>query len=511
MCGDFTFYINSMNTYNRIVEKLDKSGVKYNIIDQTSAKSRRVEDLVAVTGMTYGEGLSTLFFVNERDEIIVILRRDDRNIVSKAVKKITGSKSLNFATEELIESLGYEKGLASPVLLSELQREKGVRVLVDIKSNEMTRVICGIAKEGYALEIQKEDLFKLIGNYEVVDITVPNESRQLGVKKRILTGDRPTGRLHIGHYVGSLKNRVALQDEYDQFVMIANVQALTDNFKTPEKVAEHISELLCDYYAVGIDFDKTTVFIQSEVPQIHEIFVYLSNFVSVQQIQHNPTIKTELAQRGFEQSTPLGFFMYPIHQAGDILCVNADLVPVGKDQAPMVEDCRELSRKFNSTYGVKVLSEPKALFGVEHNLPGTDGEAKMSKSLNNCIYLSDSEGVLKKKIMSMKTDTNRIRATDPGTVEGNTVFIYHDLFNINTSEVEDLKNRYRLGTVGDVEVKEKLFIAMNNFLKPIRERRLEAEGMKEQLMKKAVEGSSKVRGISQGIVDSMKSAMKIKF
>jgi tryptophanyl-tRNA synthetase len=203
--------------------------------------------------------------------------------------------------------------------------------------------------------------------------------------------------------------------------------------------------------------------------------------------------------------------MYPIHQAGDILCVNADLVPVGKDQAPMVEDCRELSRKFNSTYGVKVLSEPKALFGVEHNLPGTDGDAKMSKSLNNCIYLSDSEEVLKKKIFSMKTDPNRIKATDKGTVEGNPVFIYHDLFNTNTSEVEDLKNRYRLGTVGDVEVKEKLFIAMNNFLKPIRERRLEAEGMKEQLMKKAVEGSGKVRGISQGIVDSMKSAMKIKF
>lgn len=500
-----------MNSYERIIEKLRRSGVKYNIIDQTAAKSRSIEDLVAVTGMTYGEGLSTLFFVNERDEIIVILRRDDRNVKSGEVKKVTKSKSLNFASESLIEELGYEKGLASPVLLEEISLERNIKVLVDKKSDEMTRVICGLAKEGYALEIQKDELFKLIGKYEVVDITEPNEKRQMGVKKRILTGDRPTGRLHIGHYVGSLKNRVALQDEYEQFVMIANVQALTDNFKTPEKVAENISELLCDYYAVGIDFDKTTVFIQSEVPQIHEIFVYLSNFVSIQQIQHNPTIKSELAQRGFEQSTPLGFFMYPIHQAGDILCVNADLVPVGKDQAPMVEDCRELSRKFNSTYGVKVLSEPKALFGAEQNLPGTDGDSKMSKSLNNCIYLSDSEVELRKKVFSMKTDPNRIKATDPGTVEGNPVFIYHDLFNENREEVEDLKNRYKAGTVGDVEVKEKLFVAMNSFLKPIREKRAEAENIRVELMKKALNGSEKVKGIAQSVVNEMKKAMKISF
>ncbi len=331
------------------------------------------------------------------------------------------------------------------------------------------------------------------------------------MKKRILTGDRPTGKLHIGHLMGSLLNRVKLQDEYDQFVMIANVQALTDNFDNPEKVKESIGELLCDYYAVGIDFSKTTVFIQSEVPQIHEIFVYLANFVTVQQISHNPTIKTELVQKGFENSTPLGFFMYPIHQAGDILCVNADLVPVGKDQAPMIESTRDLARKFNDTYKVKVLNEPEALFGIEKNVPGIDGGAKMGKSLGNAIYLADDEKTLREKIMKVYTDPKRIHATDPGTVEGNVAFIYHDLFNENKAEVADLKDRYMKGMVGDVEVKEKLFVAMNKVLAPIREKRVEAEAKKGELMASALAGSKKVSEIAAGIVGQMKEAMKIKF
>lgn len=331
------------------------------------------------------------------------------------------------------------------------------------------------------------------------------------MKKRILTGDRPTGKMHIGHLVGSLSNRVKLQDEYEQFILIANVHALSDNANNPEMVRESILELLCDYYAVGIDFDKTVIFIQSEVPQIHEIFIYLANFTSVQKLQHNPTIKTELAQKGMEESTPLGFFLYPAHQAADILCVNADLVPVGRDQAPMVEDCREVARKFNNAYKVEIFNQPQALFGVEKNLVGVDGNLKMSKSLNNCIYLSDSEEELKQKVFKVYTDPTRIKVTDPGHLEGNVAFIYHDAFNENEKEVEDLKNRYINGQVGDVEVKEKLFAAMNEVLTPIRERRREAEGMKEELLKKAILGSEKVRGISQEIVDQMKKAMKIYF
>lgn len=331
------------------------------------------------------------------------------------------------------------------------------------------------------------------------------------MKKRILTGDRPTGKMHVGHLIGSLQNRVKLQHEYDQFVMIANVQALTDNFDNPDKVKESIGELLCDYYAVGIDYNVSTIFIQSEVPQIHEIFIYLANFATLQQLSHNPTIKTEIAQKGFDTSTPLGFYIYPIHQAADILCVSADLVPVGKDQAPMVEDSRELARKFNNTYGVKVLSEPQALFGATKNVPGIDGNEKMGKSLGNAIYLADTAEELRKKVFMIKTDPNRIKATDPGTVEGNTIFMYHDTFNPNKTEVEELKDRYRKGTVGDVEVKQKLYEAMNTMLTPIRERRLEAEGKKKELLEIVLENNKKVRNEAQKVVDAMKAAMKISF
>jgi tryptophanyl-tRNA synthetase len=330
-------------------------------------------------------------------------------------------------------------------------------------------------------------------------------------RKRILTGDRPTGKMHIGHYIGSLLNRVKLQDEYNEYIVIANIQALTDNFDNPGKVRENIEELLCDYYAAGIDFDKATVFIQSEVPQIHEIFIYLSNFATVQQIQHNPTIKTELAQKEMETSTPFGFFMYPIHQAADILCVNADLVPVGKDQAPMVEDTRILARKFNNTYKTNILHEPQALFGVPINVPGIDGAEKMGKSLNNCIYLSDSEEELRKKVFKVYTDPSRVHATDPGKIEGNVAFMYMDLFNDDIKEVEAMKERYKAGTIKDVEVKEKLFEVMNEKLTPIRERRYEAEQMKSELMEKAMIGSVEVSGIARNVADQMKEAMKLDF
>lgn len=330
-------------------------------------------------------------------------------------------------------------------------------------------------------------------------------------KKRILTGDRPTGRLHIGHYLGSLRNRVELQDEYDEYLVIANIQALTDNFDSPEKVRDNIEELLCDYYACGIDFDKAHIFIQSEVPTIHEIFIYLANFATVQQIQHNPTIKTEMHQKGMDVSTPLGFFMYPIHQAADILCVNADLVPVGKDQAPMVEDTRVLARKFNNTYKTNILHEPQALFGVDVNVPGIDGAEKMGKSLNNAIYLSDSEEELRKKVFKVYTDPNRVHADDPGKVEGNVAFAYLDLFDPDAEEVSAMKERYQLGKIKDVDVKERLFEIMNTTLAPIRELRKEAEGKKGSLMENALESSLEVSKIARSIADDMKEAMQLKF
>lgn len=331
-------------------------------------------------------------------------------------------------------------------------------------------------------------------------------------QKRILTGDRPTGKLHIGHLKGSLQNRVKLQNEYEQFILIANIQALTDNFLNPQKVRDSVLELLCDYYAVGIDFEVSKIFIQSETPVVNELFIYISNFISIQKLQHNPTLKTEIQQKNdFDKSTPLGFFIYPAHQIADILMVNADLVPVGKDQAPMIEDTRELVRRFNKTYNVNFLKEPKALFGVTQNVPGIDGNAKMGKSLNNAIFLADSKEELWNKVKLIKTDPNRIKKTDPGRVENNVVFIYHDLFNDNIEEVQDLKERYQKGTVSDIEVKEKLFIAINKILEPIREKRMEAEKIKYELLDNVIQTSKKVNEIGKEIVEKIKETMKTKF
>ncbi|MCX6705936.1 MAG: tryptophan--tRNA ligase [Candidatus Woesebacteria bacterium] len=330
------------------------------------------------------------------------------------------------------------------------------------------------------------------------------------MKKRILTGDRPTGRLHLGHYVGSLQNRVKLQDEYDQFVMIADVQALTDNFEDPQKVRENVKELVLDYLAVGIDPSKTTILIQSMIPEIAELTVFYLNLVTLERVLRNPTVKDEIKQKGFGQNIPAGFAMYPISQAADITIFNASLVPVGEDQLPMIEQTREIVRKFNLLYG-EVFIEPEALVGNVKRLPGIDGNTKMGKSLGNCIYLSDSEEELKKKVMSMYTDPNRIHSTDPGKVEGNPVFIYHDVFNPDKAEVEDLNKRYKEGKVGDVEVKEKLFIKLNDFLKPIREKRREFEGKDEILDKILKEGTEKARGVAKETMQKVRSVMKIDY
>jgi len=330
------------------------------------------------------------------------------------------------------------------------------------------------------------------------------------MKKRILTGDRPTGRLHLGHYVGSLQNRVKLQDEYDQFVMVADVQALTDNFEEPQKVMENVKELVLDYLSVGIDPSKTTILIQSLIPEIAELTVFYLNLVTLERVLRNPTVKDEIKQKGFGQNIPAGFAMYPVSQAADITIFNASLVPVGEDQLPMIEQTREIVRKFNSLYG-QVFVEPEALLGQVKRLPGTDGNTKMGKSLGNCIYLSDSEQELKKKVVSMYTDPNRIHPTDPGKVEGNPVFIYHDVFNPDKTEVEDLKKRYKEGKVGDVEVKEKLFIKLNDFLKPIREKRKEFEGKDEVLDKILKEGTEKAREVANETMKKVRKAMKIDY
>jgi len=326
------------------------------------------------------------------------------------------------------------------------------------------------------------------------------------MKKRILTGDRPTGRLHLGHYVGSLKNRTALQDEYDLFVMMANVQALTDNFNKSQKVRDSIAEVVKDNLAVGVDPKKATIFVQSQVPEIAELTIFFLNLVSLSRLKLNPTVKDEMKQKGFGDEVPVGFLIYPISQAADILFLKADLVPVGEDQSPMIEQSREIARRFNSLYG-NVFPEPKGLIGDVGRLVGMDGQAKMSKSLDNAIYLSDSSDEVKRKVMSMYTDPKRIRPTDPGTVEGNPVFVYHDAFNENKGEVEDLKDRYRNGKVGDVEVKEKLFVALEEFLAPIRERRVQISD--SDVSDVLDEGLKRVKPVARETIEEVRAAMKL--
>ncbi len=298
----------------------------------------------------------------------------------------------------------------------------------------------------------------------------PSDAKQ-PLRKRILTGDRPTGKLHIGHYVGTLENRVRLQDEYEVFLLVADYHMLTTRSGKEfiGEVAQNARGLVLDYLSVGIDPDKTTIYVQSLVPEVAEMFLIFSMLVTVPRLQRVPTLKDVMADLHIENPSA-GLLIYPVLQAADILIVRADLVPVGKDQESHIEVCREIARRFNTQYG-QVFPEPDALIGDVATLVGTDGKAKMSKSLNNTIYLSDDEETVRKKVMAMYTDPTRLRATDPGHVEGNPVFIYHDAFNENKAEVDELKERYTKGTVGDVEVKKKLILAINQFLEPMRERR----------------------------------------
>ncbi len=328
--------------------------------------------------------------------------------------------------------------------------------------------------------------------------------------KRILTGDRPTGPLHLGHYVGSLQNRVKLQNEYDTYVLIADVQALTDNFEHPEKLAGNLFEVALDYLAVGLDPEKVKFVVQSMVPELAELTIYFMNLVTVATLERNPTVKEEIKQRNFAKGVPVGFWSYPISQAADITIFKADLVPVGEDQLPMIEQAREIVRRFNRLYG-KVLIEPRAMLGAVARLPGTDGGAKMSKSLGNCIYLGDPSEMVRKRVMSMFTDPTRIHPTDPGHVEGNPVFTYHDVFNPNKAEVEELKERYRKGTVGDVEIKQKLYDALDGFLTPIRERRAEFQSHPEEVYEIIVEGTRQGRALAQATMEEVRTAMQIAY
>lgn len=345
------------------------------------------------------------------------------------------------------------------------------------------------------------------------------------MKQIILTGDRPTGNLHVGHYVGSLAERVKLQNsgKYDEiYIMIADAQALTDNAEHPERVRQNIMKVALDYLAVGIDPEKTNIFIQSMVPQLTELTFYYMNLVTVSRVQRNPTVKAEIQMRNFEASIPVGFFCYPISQAADITAFNATAVPVGEDQEPMLEQCREIVHKFNTVYG-ETLTMPQIVLPSNNacmRLPGTDGKAKMSKSLGNCIYLADPEEVVRDKIMSMYTDPDHIRVQDPGKLEGNTVFTYLDAFCQpehfaeflpDYQNLDELKAHYQRGGLGDVKVKKFLNNVMQSLLSPMRERRAQWEGRLPEVYEILKKGSEIAAETAQGTLDRVRHAMKIDY
>lgn len=342
-------------------------------------------------------------------------------------------------------------------------------------------------------------------------------------RKTILTGDRPTGKLHLGHYAGSLRNRVELQNsgKYDMYVFIADMQALTDNAKNPQKIRDNIIEVALDYLSVGLDPKKTCIFVQSQIPALSELTMYYMNLVSLARLKRNPTIKSEIKERGFGETIPVGFLTYPISQAADITAFDADLVPVGEDQAPILEQDIEIVRTFNSIYG-KTLKEPKQLTpeNVCKRLPGIDGKNKMSKSLGNCIYLSDTPEEVTKKVMTMYTDPNHIRVEDPGDTKNNPVFMYLEAFSTDEhfakylpefKNLEDLKTHYEQGGVGDVKIKKFLANVLNDVLTPIRERRAIYENNIEAVYKMLEEGSKKAREKSEEVLTRVRKAIGVEY
>lgn len=334
-------------------------------------------------------------------------------------------------------------------------------------------------------------------------------------KHTLLTADRPTGKLHIGHYIGSLKNRVKLQNsgDYRSFIMIADMQALTDNARNPEKIRQSLIQVALDYLAVGIDPQKSTILIQSQIPALNELTMYYLDLVTLARLKRNPTVKSEIKQKGFGDNVPAGFLAYPVSQAADITAFKADTVPVGDDQEPMLEQAREIVRTFNSTYQQDVLVEPQGLFSPEGQgrLPGLDGNAKMSKSLNNAIYLADSAAEVHQKVMRMYTDPHHIHVEDPGQIAGNTVFEYLDIFGTDKEHIAQLKAHYQAGGLGDVQVKRYLEEVLNAVLEPIRQRRHVYEQDLGQVYQILQKGSQVANEVAEQTLAEVRAAIGVNY
>lgn len=476
---------------------LKELNVPHELIQHPPIKT--VEEGLAFLGITADQGVSTLIIETDKG-LFALLRRDDHQIDLDKVKKILNVSKISFCNPSKIQEVTQcEVGYVSPY-------NPTLSVLADELIAEKDYIYLGTGSPEFDLKIAPKNLFTFT-NAKTADIIKSGVQRG---KKRILTGDRPTGPLHLGHYVGTLANRVRLQDEYDCYFIMADLHTLTTNF-SKEKTStlnDRVKGLVLDYLSVGIDPEKCVIYQQSRVPAVTYLATIFSNLVTVPRAQRVPTLKDVMHDLHIEQPS-LGLLNYPVLQAADILMVKANLVPVGKDQQSHVEVTREVARDFNKTYD-DIFPIPEALIGDVPTLVGIDGQAKMSKSIGNCIYLSDDQDTVNKKVKGMYTDPTRLRPTDPGHVEGNPVFIYHDAFNDNLEEVADLKARYLKGEVGDVEVKTKLALAINKFLAPIRERRAKYEGNTKLIDEIINVGSLKAASEAQKTLDEVLEAMGIK-
>jgi len=475
-------------------EKLKKIGIQHEYIPLPEDLPLDVGSHVAFHKITMQDAIPTLVYRTEKG-LIAVQKRADTTINAKKLKDLVGITRLSLASPEELEQLEMKPGIIPLVGLP-------MPYFIDKKVLERNGIYGGTGIKTFALKMYAKDLVK--ANNAVIGDFTEIENK----KKRILTGDTPTGKLHLGHYVGTLENRVKLQDQFDTFIILADTHALTTLHAQPSIIRQHTLDVLLDNIAAGLDPEKVTFFVESEISGIYELAALFSMYVSHNRALRNPTIKDEIKMKGLSDQFSLGFINYPIFQAADILCVKGELVPVGQDQEAHLEQSREIAREFNKMAGHQIFPEPKALIGRVGKLIGTDGNTKMSKTLGNTIYLSESAEEVEKKIMNMYTDPTRIHPTDPGHIEGNPVFAYLDAFgsDVYKEQIGKYKDAYIKGQVGDVEVKKYLVKVLNNFLEPIRKRRKKFAN-EEILLEILRKGNKKVQEETQKILREIKKVI----
>ncbi|MBD3329449.1 tryptophan--tRNA ligase [Candidatus Dojkabacteria bacterium] len=492
---------NSNGNFDGLVRRIQGLGLMRQVQFIKHAPIETVEEGLHASQIHTADSVSSII-LKSGDKYFGVIRSNEFIIDMMKLKQILGVTRLGLLSpDELCNRLGFRVGAVGIY-------HPAIRFYMDESLLDKKSLYAGTGDKCYDI-VASSDVIQKISGAKLFNCAIKMKRKS----KRILTGDTPSkdGRLHLGHYLGSLKDRVELQKTYDTYILIANLHAYANYYDKSEQINEAAYNVFLDNLAVGIDPDEATIYLESGIPETFELYTFFLTMVKHNRVMRNPSVKEETSYKKLDPS--MGFVCYPILQSADILGFDADLVPVGEDQMPVIEQVREIARDFNSAYqlssGEKVFNVPKGKIGKVARLVGTDGDGKMSKSKGNCIYLSDDEQTVKQQVMSMYTDPNRIRATDPGKVEGNPVFIYHDAFNSNKDEVADLKERYKAGKVGDVEVKEKLFVVINNFLKPIRERRKYYEDRPKETIEILIEGTNRARKVVQEVTARFKEAVNL--